>query len=121
MAKRILKERTHNSNTMTESMFFSMIRSCLRQQSRWWKPISECKKDCKRVYKGNNKRQKYEYQCNNCKNWFIEKDIKVDHIIECGSLKSFDDIGEFCKKLFVEKEGLQCLCSKCHNLKTYKK
>ena len=28
---------------MTEAAFWSMIRSALRQKSRWWKPIAECK------------------------------------------------------------------------------
>ena len=120
MAKKQLKERPYNSGTMTESMFFGMIRSALRQKSRWWKPIQECKKEAKRAYKGKNKRQKFEYQCNNCKQWFPEKEIDVDHITDCGSLKSFNDIGDFCKRLFVEKEGLQCLCKTCH-LKKHKK
>ncbi len=47
MAKRAVKKprvpRTKNAGTMTESMFWSMIRSALRQKRRWWKPIAECK------------------------------------------------------------------------------
>jgi 5-methylcytosine-specific restriction endonuclease McrA len=119
--KKQLKERPYNAQTMTESMFFGMIRSRLRQASRWWKPMQECKKDARRNYKGNNKRQKWEYQCKNCNGWFSEKEIDIDHIVECGSLKSFDDIGDFCKRLFIEKEGLQILCKNCHHKKTFKK
>ena len=61
MAKKPKKPRvprTRNAGTMTESAFWSMIRSALRQKSRWWKPISECKTLARRAYKGKNKRQK---------------------------------------------------------------
>ncbi len=53
-----------NAGTMTESGFWSFIRSGLRQKSRWWKPITECKMKARRAYKGPSKRQKFEYQCN---------------------------------------------------------
>ncbi len=58
--------RTRNAGTMTESAFWSFIRSALRQKSRWWKPITQCKQKSRRTYKGPNKRQKFEYQCNEC-------------------------------------------------------
>ena len=35
--------KPRNAGTMTESAFWSFIRSALRQKSRWWKPITECK------------------------------------------------------------------------------
>jgi hypothetical protein len=110
--------KTRNSGTMTESMFLSFIRSALRQKSRWWKPVSECKQNAKRVYVGNNKRQKFEYQCNQCKNWFPDKEINVDHIIPAGSLKSLNDLPQFVEQLFVEVDKLQCLCVNCHYIKT---
>ena len=43
--------RTRNAGTMTEAAFWSMIRSALRQKSRWWKPIAECKKLARRKSK----------------------------------------------------------------------
>ena len=46
------------AGTMTESVFWSFIRSALRQKSRFWKPITECKLQARRLYKGVNKRQK---------------------------------------------------------------
>ena len=49
----------------------------------------------KQTYKGTNKRQKYEYQCNSCKEWFPEKKINVDHINPAGSLivhKTYQDL-----------------------------
>lgn len=127
MAKRIVKKipvkrsrvpKTRNSGTMTESAFWSFIRSALRQKSRWWKPISEAKAKAKRPYKGCNKRQKFEYQCNQCKDWFPEKKINVDHIIPAGTLTCGGDLPGFIERLFCELDNLQVLCETCHNKKT---
>lgn len=112
------KPKTRGCNTMTESAFWSMIRSALRQKSRWWPPVKLAKQRARRIYHGLNKRQKYEYQCNDCKRWFIEKDISVDHIIPCGSLTCADDLPVFVEKMFCEVEGLQVLCGDCHSKKT---
>jgi 5-methylcytosine-specific restriction endonuclease McrA len=118
MAKRkaTVKERTNG--TMTESMFWSMIRSALRNKSRWWKPVLQAKLNVKRPYKGKNKRQKFEYQCNHCKEWFAEKAINVDHIIPAGTLTCANDLPGFVERLFCEVDNLQVLCSDCHNVKT---
>lgn len=113
-------EKTRNNGTMTESAFWSFIRSALRQKSRWWKPITECKKDARRPYKGDNKRQKWEYQCNFCKHWWKDNEVEVDHIIPAGSLKSGKDLEQFVENLFCEKKGLVVLCKKCHLEKTNK-
>jgi 5-methylcytosine-specific restriction endonuclease McrA len=127
MAKRIVKKipvkksrvpKTRNSGTMTESAFWSFIRSALRQKSRWWKPISEAKAKAKRPYTGPLKRQKFEYQCNHCKNWFPDKKINVDHICPAGSLNSAQNLPDFIERLFCEVDNLQVLCETCHNVKT---
>lgn len=106
------------AETMSESAFWSFIRSALRQKSRWWKPISVCKLRAKRPYKGANKRQKFEYQCNVCKGYFPEKDVNVDHKIPAGSLNSAADLPGFVERLFCEEKDLQVLCSTCHTKKT---
>ena len=110
------KER--NAGTMTNAMFWSFIRSALRNKSRWWKPITQCRISSRRPYKGTNKRQKFEYQCNQCKNWFPDKQIAVDHKIPAGSLNSGDDLKGFVERLFCEEEHLQVLCIGCHDVKT---
>jgi 5-methylcytosine-specific restriction endonuclease McrA len=115
---RVTSVKTRNSKTMTESAFWSFIRSGLRQKSRWWKPITECKLKAKRAYKGPNKRQRFEYQCNTCKLWFAEKHINVDHIHPAGSLNCAQDLPGFVERLFCEIDNLQVLCESCHNLKT---
>lgn len=113
---RVLK--TRNNGTMSESAFWSFIRSALRQKSRWWKPITQCKLNAKRTYTGPLKRQKFEYQCNQCKGWFPEKKINVDHIKPAGSLNCSNDLGPFVERLFCEQDNLQTLCETCHNIKT---
>ena len=116
--RRTATPKTRNAGTMTESAFWSFIRSALRQKSRWWKPITECKMKARRAYKGPLKRQKFEYQCNNCKDWFPEKKINVDHIIGAGSLNCSADLPGFVERLFCEQDNLQVLCTECHNKKT---
>lgn len=127
MAKRIQKKlpvkrsrvpKTRNNGTMTESAFWSFIRSALRNKSRWWKPITECKQKSRRPYTGPNKRLKYEYQCNQCKGWYPEKQINVDHIIPAGTLTCSSDLPGFIERLFCEQDNLQVLCEKCHDIKT---
>jgi len=115
---RVRSPKIRNAGTMTESAFWSFIRSALRQKSRWWKPITECKMKARRAYKGPNKRQKFEYKCNNCKQWFSEKQINVDHIIPAGSLNNSQDLPGFVERLFCEIDNLQVLCSDCHTKKT---
>lgn len=125
------KEKTRNNGTMTESQFWSWVRSSLRRRTMYWKPIQAIKMDNRRKNTGEG-RHKFEYQCKECKNWFPEnttvrgkkkKNINVDHIVEAGSLKSGADLDGFISRLFCEKDGLQILCSDCHDIKTkeYKK
>jgi len=110
-------EKLRNHFTLSEAGFWSLIRSNLRNASRWWKPIAEAKKRVKRAKK-NGGRQKFEYQCNHCKNWFPDKNVNVDHIIPAGSLTSANDLPGFLERLFCEVDGLQVLCQCCHDIKT---
>jgi hypothetical protein len=47
----------------------------------------------------------------------MQKETQVDHIVECGSLRRFEDLPGFTERLFCEKEGLQILCRRCHGEK----
>lgn len=114
------KEKPRASGTMTESAFWSYIRSALRQRSRFWKPIQLAKLKVRRKYNGSNKRQKYEYKCNSCKNWFPAKEVNVDHILPVGTLKASSDLPQFVDRLFCEEDNLQVLCGPCHDKKTSK-
>jgi len=116
--KKLTKIR--NAGTMTEAAFWQFIRNSLRRRSMIWKPVHLCKENAKRPYKGTNKRQKYEYQCNNCKKYFKGIDINVDHINPVESLTCAADLPTFVENLFCEVDNLQCLCNGCHKIKTDK-
>ena len=128
MPRKKVTEKPYNDGTMTNAAFWGMIRSALRQKSRWWKPIAKCKANARRKCKTcKSKLQKWEYQCNKCKGWFKDKEIAVDHIEEVGTLKSKHDLADFIENLFCEVEGFQVLCNKredgkesCHKRKTDK-
>lgn len=116
MGNRVPKTRNHG--TMTEAAFWGWLRSALRKRSMVWKPVKEAKERARRVYVGDNTRQKWEYQCAHCKLWHPEKHINVDHIIEAGSLTNGDDLKSFVERLFCEVDGFQILCETCHHEKT---
>ncbi len=118
--KKTTTPKTRCAGTLTESSFWSFIRSALRNKSRFWKPVTLCKQNAKRKYVGPNKRQKFEYQCNKCKGWFADKNIQVDHKIPAGSLNCAQDLPGFVERLFCEVDNLQVLCSTCHGVKTQK-
>lgn len=122
MAKlKVVKEpkiKPRNAGTLTESGFWSFIRSVLRRSSRYWKPIQQCRYSSRRPYKGSNKRQKFEYLCSSCGNYYPDKFISVDHQIPCGSLNKADDLPGFVERLFCESDNLCVLCDDCHKIKT---
>ena len=74
---------------------------------------------CKRPYVGTDKRRKFEYQCAACEQWFMQKQVEVDHLVEAGSLKSYEDLPGFVERLFTSPDKLQVLCKDCHKGKTY--
>ncbi len=112
-SKRKLLERPYSSGTLTEAGFFGMIRSTLRRLSIRWKPRGDYLLSVRRPKVGGG-RSKFEYECQICYAWFIRAHIEVDHILACGSLRSFDDIGPFVKRLLCEKDGFRALCKECH-------
>jgi hypothetical protein len=118
MAKRItIKPR--NAGTMTESAFWGMIRSTLRNKSRWWKPRTLALESVRRPYTGSNKRAKWEFKCSVCNKYYMQKEMEVHHLQEVGTLKCANDLPQFVENLFTET-GWACLCKQCH-LKEHKK
>ena len=117
--KRQLVPRTRNAETLTESQYWGKIRSALRNAFRYWKPMTIAVEEASRKYEGEDKRQKKEYQCNKCKKWFKRKEVNADHIIPCGSLRSYEDIEPFIKALTPEDPNrFQVLCKPCHQKKS---
>ena len=119
MAKQLVP-RTRNQGTLTESAFWGMIRATLRNKTRFWKPKLAVLNAAKRKYTGPNKLQKWEFQCAKCKNWFLQKEVEIDHKIPCGSLTCAADLPIFVNNLFCEEDNLECLCKVCHKEKTAK-
>ena len=111
-------DKPRNAGTMSEVQFFQWIRQVLRKASIYWKPISQVRKEAQVPYKGPNKRQKFEYECNSCHKWFPDKKINVDHIVGAGSLNCSNDLPGFVDRLFCEQDNLQVLCETCHDAKT---
>lgn len=105
-------EKTRATGTWTESRFWSFVRSNLRRAQ--WPVYHHARKAAERPYKGTNKLQKYEYQCAICKKWHPGKNIQIDHIIPCGSLKTYEDLPRFVKTLYCELDNLRALCKECH-------
>lgn len=113
-------EKTRCSGQWTEAKFRSFIKGNLRRICNKWAPIQEVKKEA-RVGRG-------QYLCNGCgnvvPNSIVEdgkrvNNIFVDHIrpIVDPSIgwTSWDDVIE---GMFSEKDNLQLLCKKCHDIKT---
>ncbi len=114
-----------NCPEITTSAFWTPIRSDLRRR---WMKYPERKKAILNARVGklrcNNKGLKvYHVKCDECGGLFAEKDkgFEVDHIIDAGSLKCFDDLPGFVERLFCKANHLKILCKSCHKRKTAKK
>lgn len=113
--KKIRVARTRNGNTWTEAEFWQKIRSGMRNISRWWVVARLAKEKARRKYTGKDKRLKWEYKCNICKNYFPEKQIACHHSVQVGSLNCAEDLPGFVNRLFTENIGdYEILCHKCH-------
>lgn len=101
----------------TTSRFWSFVRSALRRSWSRWPPKYQVLNKAKRTVEGQ--RHKYEYKCSECEQWFKAKEVEVDHIVPVGSLKDYPDLPAFVERLFVNEEGLRCICKPCHRKKTH--
>lgn len=107
--------REYCGGTMTKSAFFGAIRAFLRQ--RWLYSCPFRKEILKMAYSSLLKK----WQCNHCKKMFLKKDVEVNHIEPCGSLKDYHEIKTFHDRLFVDDiSKLEVLCKDCHKIFTEK-
>lgn len=107
--------RTRGGGTLTEAGYWSFIRAGLRAKSQRWPPKFQTLQAARKTVTG--KRHRYEYKCAKCKKWYKQKDVEVDHIVPCGTLKAYTDLPVFVERLFCEPDGLQVLCKPCHRKK----
>ncbi len=111
---------THNDGWWTRSEFMAMIRSSLKEDTKYWKPKLRYKNERCRPYTGTNKTIKEEGQCEHCDKWFAKSALQVDHKDPCGSLNELDDMKDFTLRTFMEtQDAWQLLCKPCHEIKTY--
>lgn len=108
--------KTRNGGRWTECRLFGELRSMLRKFSmRSWKPLQDLMKQGRRPSQNKARPQlKWEHQCAMCGGWFAGDEIERDHVEPCGSLRSFEELGDFTRRLLVEVDGLQKLCGECH-------
>jgi 5-methylcytosine-specific restriction endonuclease McrA len=109
----------------TTARFWTFVRSSLRQAWNKWPPKYKVLNDAKRPAEyewyndeGRKLNVKWEYKCNNCNDYYMGKNVSVDHIIPVGSLKDYSDLPEFTERLFASEDELQVLCDECHDKKT---
>jgi len=111
--------KTRAGGTWTEARYWQFVRSGLRLLSRRWPPRAEALKRARRAYVGPNPRQKWEYRCAACGRWWMGKEVQVDHLIPCGTIASYGDVGGFVERLLCEVDGFRVLCLTCHHDKTH--
>lgn len=112
-----------NYTPWTTARFFGFLRSALRNAYNKYPPKYEALKNAevgRMVNKKTGKMAKH-YQCASCRGSFPAKEVQVDHIIDAGTLRSFEDLPAFARNLFCSAKGLQVLCKNCHKCKTHKK
>lgn len=114
----------------TESVFFGKFRSAIRKE---WKnsqmhktAILNARRPCT-----DGSRRKWIVPCIDCKTTYYlneridvpratgkglktVKAYSVHHKEECGSCRSFEEIGEFARKVNCSTDGLEVLCYACH-------
>lgn len=107
--------RTRAGETWSESQFWQFLRSGLRQMSRRWPPLVRLIwLEHRRPNESSNLRLKWEHQCSLCSGWFKRAGMQADHIVPCGTLKTWEDLPVFTRRLLCEVGGLRILCEKCH-------
>jgi hypothetical protein len=115
----VRKIKTRAGGRWTEARYFSFIRSALRRASTKWPPMYDCKNKARRVSQSSNPRLKWEYQCAECKDWFPDKEVQIDHTVPAGTLTTLEDLPGFVDRLLCEEHGYKVLCkNKCHYNKT---
>lgn len=107
-------EKTRCGGTLTEAAFWGFLRSGLRAKYQKWGPRFAALLNARSKYEGRNPRQRWQFECAICKNQFAQKEVEVDHITPCGSLRGWDDLVGFTQRLFCEIDGLRVLCKSCH-------
>lgn len=96
---------------------YDWTKKILERASVKWPPRFETLKKARRISELSDKRTKWEYQCNHCKEWFKSKSIQVDHIVPKGKFSRELFLG-WLERLLCKSTNLQVLCIPCHKIKS---
>ena len=96
---------------------FKWVKRYIELISYKWAPRNKAMQNARRVSQLKDKRTKWQYQCNGCKEWFKGSQIQLDHVKPKG-LYSKETFFVWLDRLFCEVEGFQVLCVPCHAKKT---
>lgn len=114
-------ELLYADHTMTKAELMSRILSFARRGTKFWPPAMALKLSRRRKYIGDNKLQKWEYQCMSCNMWYPDKQVHLDHIVPLGGINDWDKIVNWYRRAYVDMDGYQLLCKvSCHQIKTNK-
>jgi hypothetical protein len=67
------------------------------------------------------KKPRVEYICENCKKWYMGKDIQVDHkepVVPVNIPVKHICMNRLIERLFCDIDNLQVLCKSCHKIKS---
>lgn len=96
---------------------YAFIKPIIERATVRWPPRRAAMVAARRISQLADKRTKWEYQCNHCKDWFKSSQINLDHVVPKGKY-SQALFSSWLDKCLCEKEGWQVLCIPCHKVKT---
>ena len=116
-----MSNRKYNDGEWTEARFRAFIISALRAYMKRFPPKWKALKAAmvgKRINKRTG-RQAEHYLCASCGDFFVARDVQVDHIDPVVSPEEgFQDWWTYFNRLYCEADNLQVLCKQCHKDKT---
>jgi 5-methylcytosine-specific restriction endonuclease McrA len=102
----------------TKGAYFSWLRGNLRRV--WMRsPVSIRFKNSRCRPAPKKSRGKWVGDCAICQKEFLKSHLVVDHIVPAGSLRHWDDVGDFVRRLLgPSSDELRLLCKPCHHVVT---
>ena len=116
-----MSNRKYNDGEWTEARFRAFIISALRAHMKRFPPKWKALKAAMVGRKVNKRtgRLAEHYLCASCGNFFVARDVQVDHIDPVVSPEEgFQDWWTYFNRLYCEADNLQVLCKQCHKDKT---
>ena len=116
-----MSSRKYNDGEWTEARFRAFIISALRAYMKRYPPKWKALKAAAvgRLTNKRSGRLAEHYQCASCEDFFVARDVQVDHIEPVvNPAKGFEDWWTYMNRLYCEAENLQVLCKPCHKDKT---